>query len=64
MASHLRALAPNPRAIYIRPFLPVSFVFVSNSNGLPPKSDGPQPKSKLYQTFLTFFLVCVSNHER
>ena len=32
-----------------------------NSNGLQPKSDGPQPKSKLYQTFLTFLFVSNSN---
>ena len=47
-------MAPNLRANYIRPFL---LFFASNSNGLQPKSDGPQPKSKLYQTFLTFSLV-------
>ena len=45
MASNLRAMAPNLRANYSRPTC--SFVFVSNSDGLQPKSDGPQPKSKL-----------------
>ena len=56
MASHLRATAPNLRANYIRPFLPfLLFLFlIAMASNL---SDGPQPRSKLYQTFLTFFFV-------
>ena len=61
MASNLRATAPNLRANYIIPFLPFLFLFlIAMASNL---SDGPQPRSKLYQTFLTFSFVFVSNSD-
>ena len=60
VASNLRATAPNLRANYIRSFLPFLLLLfeIAMASNL---SDGPQPKSKLYQTFLTFSFVFVSN---